>query len=184
MKLDRNAFNAFQLEASNLINSLKENKFDRNTKENLLNLLAKAFRFDEQYYYCQPLLLQLRQSCQQYDQYLKQYPHSKLPPSPTFKDIYPMASKLKIFEYRKAHITALNYHFYMDIPIREKLYFIKDIKSAIIDRLIEEEEILASEKENLMEKAIIYCGNIPYKMLFVTQTVFLIARHLKFEYKP
>jgi hypothetical protein len=129
----------------------------------------------------------LNQYCNQYDEYLEQHPHSNLPPSPTFKDVYQLTSNLKISEHKHINTYFNTYHVnnshIVNLPFRGHLYFIKDMKSAIIDELIKNNVILASEEANAMEKGTIQLGADALSTAIGPKTAMDYAI-LRFVYKP
>jgi hypothetical protein len=141
---------------NNFIDQLKRNEFDNNTKMTLLNLLEKAFRSKDATFF--PLL---SEACKLYDQYLQQNPQSGLDPSPTFKEVYQIASNLKVTKYRDRGFNYSNQKLAIEVPIKGPFFLLKDVKAAVIDKFIEEGIISASEKEIAKKKIRILVSGSP-----------------------
>jgi hypothetical protein len=134
------------------IGRIERKKFDKESKETLLNLLNQAYECKRQD--LQNLILD---TCQKYDQYVRQNPDLQLPPSPTFKEAYQIAqAQAKITHYHAILFKCSTGHqLTIKIPVRNGLFFQKDMQSAAIDELVVKGEIKASEKDEARKKVII-----------------------------
>jgi hypothetical protein len=130
------------------IGRIERKKFDKESKETLLNLLHQAYQYNRL-----DLQKMLLDTSQQYDQYVQHNPKLKLPPSPTFKEVYRVAQANKITNYFPLGFKcSTGQNFTIEIPVRKDLVFQKDMQSAVIDRFIVEGLIKASEKEEARKK--------------------------------
>jgi hypothetical protein len=144
---------------ANFIVDLDSHPFDKNSKITLLNLLKQASENHQE-----KLQAQLLEVCKQYDQYLEQNQHSNLPPSPTFKDAYQAACNLEITSYRLDRFDYGRGDLSVNIPIREDLIFLKDLKSAIVNELIEQGQIRPFNREVAENRIIIGEKNSSFNM--------------------
>jgi hypothetical protein len=94
--------------------------------------------------------------------YIQKFPNEKLPLSPTFKEVYGVISNSEITDYKPITFKYLQKNFdRAKIPLREELVFVKEMKSVIVDELITQGVIPASEEKEMKQKVSIGVGMTP-----------------------
>jgi hypothetical protein len=174
--------NVLRARVDSLISCLKRNEFDENTKENLLDLLQQTFQTK-----MVGLDSRLAEACQLYDQHLRNKPFSNLPPSPTFKEVYQIASNLQVTGSLSKAFLYNQRSYQIKFPVRSHLLVLRDIKSSIVDELIKNNQISASERSETIKKMTIHLenGKEAVKDAFCRNNRFHSVRHfvIKIEEK-